>query len=476
MITKKQLLLTSLFCTTLPLGSALAEDVHAEFERGYFKFKSEDGNFQWKFDGRIMLDAKSIEKHEGDRLISTNTDLRRARFAIKTRFYKDWGGEFDIDYKNNKTKVKDMWVSYDPFENATIKVGNHKPFFSMAEVTTSRWYPLMETSSISDFTAPGRAIGLSMSYWDRNYFVGASIFGEETSFNKEKEDLVDDEVADAFQDYMEDLTDAIDDGDSLEDFIADEGTWGDVKSDLEDEFEKYEKSQERTNYAARAVFRPYLSDDLKTIVHLGANVMRKSPSAVDLNEFKMRAEPHDVAFVYNKLKPSKFPVEDINATSLELAARWNKVYFQSELINNTISYKDTGKYGALPDTDVSGYYAEVSYFILGEGRPYNLHDGEFGAVIPKNGSELEVIVRYDTFDANDGSCYKDCDDADPTEWGTMNWGKMTNLTFGVNWYVNTNIIMRLNYSRIETDENAGNDKGIANADINIAAARLEFLF
>jgi len=51
-------------------------------------------------------------------------------------------------------------------------------------------------------------------------------------------------------------------------------------------------------------------------------------------------------------------------------------------------------------------------------------------------------------------------------------GKLTNLTFGLNWYINSNIIIRLNHSRVETDE----DAKIENADVNITAARLEFLF
>lgn len=473
MITTKKLLLATAVCAALPLGNVFAESVDAEFDRGYFKFKSADGNFQWKFDGRIMLDAKNIEKYTDEdgnesRLISTNTDLRRARLAIKTRFYKDWAGEFDIDFKNNKTKVKDMWVSYDPFENATIKVGNHKPFFSMAEVTTSRWYPLMETSSISDFTAPGRRVGASFSYWQPAYFVGVSVFGDEVGVNDDKEDLVDEEVADAFQDYMEDLTDAIADGDTIEDFVNDEGTWADVKEGIEDDIEAFEKSGERTGYSARAVYRPYLSNGGDRLLHLGYNVLQTSPSQVDLDERKLKGEVHDIAFISEKLYPNKYlPVDDINATSLEIAARWDKIYFQSEIINNTISYHDN-EFGAVADTDVSGYYAELSYFILGSGRTYNLHDGEFGPVVPKGASELEVIVRYDVFDANDSSTYlgkkeKEID---------MMWGEITNLTFGVNWYVNSNVVMRFNYSMVETDENAD----IANADINIAAARLEFLF
>ena len=190
MFTKTKTLLTAAILAVTPLAT-VAEHVQGEFDKGYFIFKSDDGNFKWKFDGRIMLDAKNISDHEGESLISTNADFRRARLAIKTEFYKDWAGEFDIDFKNNKTKVQDMWVSYKPFENAEIKVGNSKPFFSIAENTTSRWYPLMETASIAEFSKPGRRVGVSFSYWQPSYFAGVSVFGEETKMNDEKDDLED---------------------------------------------------------------------------------------------------------------------------------------------------------------------------------------------------------------------------------------------------------------------------------------------
>lgn len=475
---KRNLLLTSILLSSLPLTvAAEATDIQGSFEDSYFNLKSSDGNFEWKFDGRIMLDAKSVDEYTDEdgvtsRLISTNTDFRRARFAFKTRFYKKWAGEFDIDYKNNKTKIKDMWVSYDPIENATIRVGNHKPFFSMAEVTTSRWYPLMETSSITDFSAPGRRIGASVSYWQPRYFAGFSVFGEETSFNDDKDDLEDEHVADGFQDYMEDMTNAIADGDSLEDFVADEGTWEEVKEKLEEEAGEFATAQERTGYSGRFVYRPFLNEDVTKVVHLGVNIKKDAPFAVDMDEFKMKGEVHDIAFLYEKLYPKSkasknLHVDQIDTYGLELAARWNKIYFQSEYINNQYSFKDyeDATYG---DYDVSGYYAEMSYFILGSGRTYNLTDGEFTAVIPKNSTELEVIVRYDEFDANDsGAGY--IDEGKPA--GILG-GKMKNLTLGVNWYLNPNVIVRANYTRVDTDQNAK----ISNADIDILSSRLEFLF
>ncbi len=453
MFTKTKTLLTAAILAVTPLAT-VAEHVQGEFDKGYFVFKSDDGNFKWKFDGRIMLDAKNISDHEGESLISTNTDLRRARFAIKTEFYKDWAGEFDIDFKNNKTKVKDMWVSYKPFENAEIKVGNSKPFFSIAENTTSRWYPLMETASIAEFSKPGRRVGVSFSYWQPSYFAGVSVFGEETKMNDEKDDLEDTFVLDTLISWAEDFDPSDPDALSFEEYydeeVADKG-----------DPEVWATASERTGYSARAVYRPMINDDATRFFHIGGSVQRTSPFAVDLDYMKMKGEVHDIAFLYEKLKPWKDKhVDVVNATSFEIAARFDKIYFQSEIISNDIVFVDP----TYNDYTVDGYYVEASYFIIGEGRPYNLHDGEFGPVLPKGGSNLEVVVRYDEMDANDMLAGEPDDD--------IMGGKLTNLTFGLNWYINSNVIIRINHSRVETDE----DAKIDNADVNITAARLEFLF
>ena len=416
-LNKKNVLLTTALLGILPFGLA-AEEVKGEFDQGYFKFKSADGNFKWKFDGRIMLDAKRVSSDENDRLTNTNTDFRRARLAIKTEFYKDWAGEFDIDFKENKTKVKDMWIAYTGFDNTVIKVGNHKPFFSMAELTTSRWYPLMETSSITDFTATGRRIGASVSYWQPEFFVGASVFGEEVGGNDVKDD---------------------------EDIIA----------------------REETGYSARAVYRPWVSSDKSKLIHLGYNVLNHKPLSEDGGDFKVKGEVYDITLATpGKFKVSKGKaVDDINASSIELAAKWDKFYFQSEYVQNTISFKES----LYEDYEVSGYYAEMSYFILGEGRPYNLHDAEFGSVVPKGKGELEFVVRYDEFDANDKGAGE--------EGEGILAGKFSNLTFGLNYYINSNVVVRLNHSFIDSDEYA-NDDGDINGDdkISVTGLRFQYMF
>jgi len=83
-------------------------------EKSYLTWKSTDGNFKYKIDGRIMLDTGAVDNSEsintdGDAYsLYTNTEFRRVRLAIKAQMYKDWNGEFDIDFADEEVDIKDI--------------------------------------------------------------------------------------------------------------------------------------------------------------------------------------------------------------------------------------------------------------------------------------------------------------------------------------------------------------------------------
>jgi phosphate-selective porin OprO/OprP len=86
----------------------------------------------------------------------------------------------------------------------------------------------------------------------------------------------------------------------------------------------------------------------------------------------------------------------------------------------------------------SGYYAQASYFLTGESRPYKNFTGVFDRVKPKEnfawGKGLgawELTLRYSFVDLNDGG---------------IRGGEETNYTAGVNWYLNPNVRLMLNYT------------------------------
>ena len=122
-------------------GTQAAKDqpipLHLRMAKSYLTFSSADGNVQYTVDGRIMLDGGFVDSDRN--VFRSNTELRRVRLAIKTKLYRDWAGEFDIDFAENDPEIKDMWIAYTGVPHTVIKVGNQKPHFSMAELTTHRY-------------------------------------------------------------------------------------------------------------------------------------------------------------------------------------------------------------------------------------------------------------------------------------------------------------------------------------------------
>lgn len=120
------------------------------------------------------------------------------------------------------------------------------------------------------------------------------------------------------------------------------------------------------------------------------------------------------------------------AYDLEAAFVHGPLSLQGEYI---VSELDTDLWGG---RRFSGYYAALSWFLSGESRPYK--KGAFWRVIPKSSFRMrgeeqgwgawELALRYSHADLDDGP---------------VRGGKETNITAGVNWYLNANTRVMMNY-------------------------------
>jgi phosphate-selective porin OprO/OprP len=90
------------------------------------------------------------------------------------------------------------------------------------------------------------------------------------------------------------------------------------------------------------------------------------------------------------------------------------------------------------NVDFWGVYAQVSFFLTGEHRPYEPDYGRFGRVRPKANIDpaeggfgaFEVAARYS---------YLDLDDRN------VQGGRLSDVTLGLNWYLFPNARIMLNY-------------------------------
>ena len=402
-----------------PVGKR-AVPLNAKHEMGYLVFESEDGSTKYWLDGRIMLDTGSISNSQDDNRVYSETEFRRLRLAVKGKFYKDWEGELDIDFADlndgdSLIEVKDAWMAYNGFENTIIKLGNHKPFYSMDEVTTSRWVNTIERSMVSDVFSPGRRIALSASHFGEAFVVGATLFGDEYNVDNSGE------------------------GES-----------------------------ERLGWTARGVYRPIVADNGNEILHLGLNMKYQPPQSDDGDRLRFRTRPEVRNFTVfgpddddgsRYLNTGRLDADSYDSYGLEFAYKNGAFYAQSEY-----HVADVDVIGG-PDAEFSGYYLNVAYFLSGGQREYSMNDGEFGKVFPtdKEGA-WEVVARFSNIDLNDLSA-------------GIEGGSADVITLGLNWYVNNNFVMRANYTMADHDVYADGDGDfVGDDDIDALGLRFQYLF
>ncbi|HUY34691.1 MAG TPA: porin [Pirellulales bacterium] len=154
-------------------------------------------------------------------------------------------------------------------------------------------------------------------------------------------------------------------------------------------------------------------------------------------------------------------VHDYHLIGGELAGSWSSLNFQAEAMT-VIANQIGGPTVALP-----GAYAQVSYFLTGEHRPYNRPAGVLSAVKPfenffvlKGGEHgkgaWEVAARASWISLNDKN---------------VQGGQLTDLTCGINWYLHPNAKLQFNYIHAFLTSPMGID---SNTDIFAMRAQAAF--
>ena len=187
-----------------------------------------------------------------------------------------------------------------------------------------------------------------------------------------------------------------------------------------DSFGNDKESTNNVNITSRITYLA-MNDDSKTL-HLGAsNSIRKNSG--NSYGFSSRAENH----LGNKLMSVSF--EDVDKTNIlggEIAYVNNALSVQAEYLQTTVI-------GAT-ETELSSYYGQISYFLTGERKTYKNSLSGFGSVKPNNNygengwGAIELAVRLSSMDLT-----------------TANAGTLEDITVGINWYLNPNTRVMLNY-------------------------------
>lgn len=145
----------------------------------------------------------------------------------------------------------------------------------------------------------------------------------------------------------------------------------------------------------------------------------------------------------------------------ELAGSWGPLNFQSEWMATTVSQIHN------PTAFMQGAYMQGSYFLTGEHRPYIRPAGTLGSIKP-----FENFFTTRTGQGGLGA------------WevaGRLSWvdldsknvqgGRLTDYTFGLNWYLHANVKVQFNYIHAWL-----NDPVYGKSNTDIFATRLQAQF
>ena len=208
---------------------------------------------------------------------------------------------------------------------------------------------------------------------------------------------------------------------------------------------------------ARITGLPMYSDDGRDYVHVGVGYSLRSPTD---DGVIISAKPEaNLAPVYIGSATVPVPAETFSLMGVEAAWVMGPLTVSGEY---SIAAVDSPS-GVASEPDFAGYYAQVSYFLTGESRGYRKAQGCFDALKPNENAfgeggghgAWEVAARISSLDLADD--------------GTDN-GELDDLTFGVNWYLNPNTRLMVDYIMADLDPAGAGDEG----DTNVLAFRAQF--
>lgn len=192
---------------------------------------------------------------------------------------------------------------------------------------------------------------------------------------------------------------------------------------------------------SRVTWLPVYRDGGRKLLHVGGSFSTRDPNGD--TQYRSRPEARFVDFLVDT---GQFSASRILLYGLEFVGVRGPWSFQTELIVSDVTGMEAG------DARFWGSYAQVSWFLTGEHKSYDTAMGVFSRVVPKQSSQglfkkrpgggLELTARISNVDLNEGA---------------IAGGEMTDLSFGVNWYLSSTSAVKLNY--IHSDVN---DRGRAN--------------
>lgn len=382
-------------------GVAVSSDrLDAEAQDGILVLASPSSAYKLWFDIRVQADgAVFFGAPDYADPIGNGTSIRRARFAVKGQIDEKWYGEFDMDLANGLVELKDAIVRYTGIPNLDLQVGNFKENFSIQRNTTSRYLQFMERPMVCSALTPSRHLGVNAKYAKDWLWFSAGAFTQEVAGAEEWTNVAD----------------------NNKDFGRNSGY----------------------SLTTKLVVRPLYKLDNASL-HIGAAYSyRKSLVSEATGEWgTYRASARNSTSINRKkyLDTNNLPgLDHHNLWTVELAGHWGGLRYEAAYIADNVLFKDT------PALNFNGWYAQAGYLLFGGKQRYDANGAKYTKVERgREWGDIELCGRYEFCNLNSGTVYGGCAEA---------------YTLGLNFWVNNNVKMQLNYQYNNNDRYAnGKDK------------------
>ena len=180
---------------------------------------------------------------------------------------------------------------------------------------------------------------------------------------------------------------------------------------------------------------PWWSEGQSRLFHLGSAYSYRN---TDLVKIESKPSAH-LALSPLTVSTGDIPADAAQFCEAEGALVWGRFSAQGEYAISSVSSEAAG------DPSFQAFYVYGSAFLTGESRAYRDAEGIFDRVKPKRNfrqdgdgiGALELGVRYEYVDLNDKDIFG---------------GELTDITVGVNWYLNPNTRVMVNYVSSSVDD------------------------
>lgn len=334
--------------------------------------------------------------------LEDGTRFRRARIGLNGELYKYYEFKAEYDFAQGDADFADVYMGVTKISEFLygIRAGQMKEPISMESLTSARHITFVERG-LPNALIPGRNTGLML-------------------------------YGNAFEERMNWQVGFFRDTDNFGDSSAQTSTAGPGSA----------ARQEDGKYATtvRLSGTPLYETEDSMLLHVGAAFRYANPGN---DEFNVSSRP-EARIVPNFVASGDFPVDDFITLQGEVAFVWGPFSFQGEIVWTDFSGENSGD----AEPNFWGYFVEAAYFLTGESRPYKTRMGTFDRIVPKENflndagglGAWQLALRYSYLDLTDDG---------------IDGGELSDLTFGINWYMTPNTKWVLDFTYADLDDNGG---------------------